>query len=639
MPRAATGNVYEDEGRFYARIMVAPGVRKRIPLRACTTQPKAEKRGTVVATLATDLRKAEVPVDVILRMLTLAGERADGKPLASVIAAAAALCRGDARAKLPERAVMTFQDVGQRWTSGALARDFPDHVKAKGTAERDRQRLERYVYPFAGTVRIVDFALEDAERVMRALPPKRVRTAATRRHVAQLIHRVLTLAVFPLRIIKAHPLPPGFLPKLGPPRAKGYLYPDEDAALMGCAAVPLCWRVLYGFLDREGPRVSEAAALDLADVDLVRGVLTLDKNKTDDPRAWALGPDVVRALRAWVALREADAGAPLPKSAPMFCDETGERIGEGSLAAQFREHLEAAGVDRAALYEHNDKRQRIRAHDLRASFVTLALANGRTETWVADRTGHKSSDMINRYRRAARTAAELALGWLRPLDACLPELRGEGGEGGDGTPGEGASGAQGGGGEGTPNGGGEVAAGPREVASEPATVANPERSTRRIARVLARSARVRRRPRVFESPNRGSNPRAGTRGCAICMKPLSAASLDEVLAAARRLPRKAQAELAEQLLRDAAEPAGGAPLEMLHGMGEHEFLALANAIVAPGRQRRMKVLLRKNERGQLRDEERRDLDALLQEADRIALLKAKAAYTLAQRGRMRTAAA
>jgi integrase len=443
MPREATGNVYQDGDRYLVRVTIGPkGERRKIPLAACATPEAAEQRGVIVATLAKRLRAAGVPLEVALRTLTLAGERKDGKPLADVLSAADALCSGDARAKLPEREAVTFQQIGERWTSGELARDFPDHVKAKGTAERDAQRLARYVYPLAGPVRIVDFALEDAERVMRSLPPGRVRTAATRRHVAQLIHRVLALAVFPLRIIKTHPLPPGFRPKLGPPRAKGYVYPDEDAALMRCAAVPLCWRVLYGFLDREGPRVSEAAALDLADVDLRRGVVTLDVNKTDDPRAWALGPDVVRALRAWVAWREAAAGAPLPRSAPMFCDEAGERIGEGSLAAQFREHLEAAGVDRAALFEHNAKRQRIRAHDLRATFVTLALANGRTETWVADRTGHKSSDMINRYRRAARTAGELALGWLAPLDASIPELASEPDTGGDGTPGAGGKGAE-----------------------------------------------------------------------------------------------------------------------------------------------------------------------------------------------------
>ncbi|MFW5739319.1 MAG: DNA integration/recombination/inversion protein, partial [Myxococcota bacterium] len=66
---------------------------------------------------------------------------------------------------------------------------------------------------------------------------------------------------------------------------------------------------------------------------------------------------------------------------------------------------------------------RLRAHDLRATFVTLALACGQTEDWVRTRTGHGSSQMIARYRREAQTPAELKLGWLEPLHQALPELR------------------------------------------------------------------------------------------------------------------------------------------------------------------------------------------------------------------------
>jgi hypothetical protein len=121
------------------------------------------------------------------------------------------------------------------------------------------------------------------------------------------------------------------------------------------------------------------------------------------------------------------------------------------------------------------------------------------------------------------------------------------------------------------------------------------------------------------------------------------ASLEEILDAARRLPRKAQAELAERLLRDAAmpgtEPSEQPGLEVLSGMSETELVTLSRAVIAPGRQRRMKALLRKNASGDLSARDRQDLDALLEEADRIALLKARAAYTLARLGRERTAAA
>jgi hypothetical protein len=64
----------------------------------------------------------------------------------------------------------------------------------------------------------------------------------------------------------------------------------------------------------------------------------------------------------------------------------------------------------------------LRAHDLRGAFVTLALARGRSESWVSTRTGHRSSLMIARYRTEASTAAELNLGWLVPLRLAIPEL-------------------------------------------------------------------------------------------------------------------------------------------------------------------------------------------------------------------------
>jgi hypothetical protein len=48
----------------------------------------------------------------------------------------------------------------------------------------------------------------------------------------------------------------------------------------------------------------------------------------------------------------------------------------------------------------------------RATFVTLSLANGKSEAWVSARTGHRSSQMINRYRRVSQSVAELNLGAL-----------------------------------------------------------------------------------------------------------------------------------------------------------------------------------------------------------------------------------
>src|SRR5262249_28067177 len=140
-------------------------------------------------------------------------------------------------------------------------------------------------------------------------------------------------------------------------------------------------------------------------------------------RAWALDPGVAEAMRLLKHMR--------PNAEDddhVFLDEYGRPVVDDHLADRFREHLKAAGIDRKQLYEHTGNRRGTRLHDTRATFVTIALAKGRSEAWVADRTGHRSSQQISTYRRAARSVAEPGLGDLYPLALAIPELRDRGGE-------------------------------------------------------------------------------------------------------------------------------------------------------------------------------------------------------------------
>lgn len=300
---------------------------------------------------------------------------------------------------------VTFKQFGEQWTTGELARAYPDHVRTKKTFGDDKQILEQYVYPHIGGTPVRAVQLHEAELVMRELPAGLSR--ARRRHVAQAMHRLFKIAVYPAKILKASPLPPGFLPKLGGGRAKQFLYPDEDRSLMACTTVPLADRLFYGMLAREGMRFSEGRDLEWSDVDLERGMVRLDENKTEDPRGWALSPGVLDCLQRWRAQHPASKGP--------FDD-----VVRHHPAQRFREeHLRLAGVTRPALFESTAVRRPIVVHDLRATFVTVALANGKTETWVQDRTGHKSTLMIARYRRDARALAELDLGPLSALDEVL----------------------------------------------------------------------------------------------------------------------------------------------------------------------------------------------------------------------------
>lgn len=416
MPRPRSGTVFQSSGRWFARITLTDSSdRPAIVLPTCQTKSEADARGAILSEIADKLRKAG-RLDVTRTYLDAAASAADAKALDQVLRNVDLVCLGRA----PNAAMPTIRELGEAWSRGDLARDYPDHVRVKASVGHDIGRLEKYIYPVVGDVRIDAFTLDHARAVMRGMGSTE-NAVATRRHVAQIMNRICKMAVFPLQLITTNPLPTGFLPKIGPGKAKGWVYPDEDATLVASDAVPLEYRVFYGFLHREGPRVNEAARLTWSDLDLDRGSLVLDVNKTNDPRAWALSPGVSRGLRAWRTLL-AQHGVSTKASDFVFVDMHGERLNENHAAARYREHLLAAGIDRAVLFERTDTRQQIRAHDTRATFVTVSLANGKSEAWVQDRTGHKSSLMINRYRRVARTAAELHLGDFTPLDEAIPEL-------------------------------------------------------------------------------------------------------------------------------------------------------------------------------------------------------------------------
>ncbi len=93
------------------------------------------------------------------------------------------------------------------------------------------------------------------------------------------------------------------------------------------------------------------------------------------------------------------------------------------LAEVLRDDLLAAGVDRPELHETTAARRQMNVHDLRGVFVTTSMATGRTEAWIQRRTGHTTSAMLARYRRAAENLAEGGAAKLASMVDALPEAR------------------------------------------------------------------------------------------------------------------------------------------------------------------------------------------------------------------------
>lgn len=436
MPRSSTGTHYERNGQHFARVTIEGDKRRSFAIAGCRSAEEAATRAAALAKVAVALRRAGM------------AERTEGvlaqaapSPAATVEALAKKIAAGAYSAPTPSTAP-TIAALAKRWTTGELAREFPDHVRWKRSADDDEHRFRNHILPIVGDMAVDAFTLDDADRVMRSLPVER--SIATRRHVAQLLTRLFSIAVFPLRMIKASPIPRGFLPKPAPPSTQAYVYPSEDRRLLASPAVPLHRRILWGFLHREGVRSGEAKAFTFSDLDLEVGAVNLDKNKTNDPRSWALSPGTAAALRAWRELRKREAGSRAGAAdAPVFVNDRGKPIRSRHLALLYRKDLRAAGIDRAELFAVSKARRHVWAHATRAAFVTTALANGKTEAFVMDRTGHRSSQMVNAYRRAARRSDELNLGNWTPLATAIPELAGEAAKGsgtGSGTTGGSANG-------------------------------------------------------------------------------------------------------------------------------------------------------------------------------------------------------
>ncbi len=101
----------------------------------------------------------------------------------------------------------------------------------------------------------------------------------------------------------------------------------------------------------------------------------------------------------------------------------------------------------------------------------------------------------------------------------------------------------------------------------------------------------------------------------------------QILLAARQLPKSSQAKLVSALLHENGT-AGIPTLEPLTGLSEAELRTLATSVLAPAHARRLKQLLRLNREKQLTYALQAELDTLLTESDRLAVVKAKATYTL-----------
>ena len=147
-----------------------------------------------------------------------------------------------------------------------------------------------------------------------------------------------------------------------------------------------------------GMRRSELAGVERDMLDLNRGTLTVENTRvvvggyaTDSDgktegsrRTISLDPFTVAALRQYVATIESERdafGAAYPDHGKLMCFEDGRRLHPDTVTRKFNRLVDQAGV------------RRIRLHDVRHTYATLARDLGVNGKIVTDRLGHANESV------------------------------------------------------------------------------------------------------------------------------------------------------------------------------------------------------------------------------------------------------
>jgi integrase len=176
-------------------------------------------------------------------------------------------------------------------------------------------------------------------------------------------------------------VPPAGLLPFRPKRARPYLYSDQEILQLlratlnrplsprhakRCALLPWVYYCLFGLLSVSGLRLGEARNLELQDVDLKAGVLTVRGAKFGKDRLVPLHASTCRVLADYIARRQRY-WAKRVVSSYLFVSSWGNRLDSGQIHRAFYAVSREIGLRSAS-----DSRGP-RLHDLRHRFASKTL--------------------------------------------------------------------------------------------------------------------------------------------------------------------------------------------------------------------------------------------------------------------------
>ena len=238
---------------------------------------------------------------------------------------------------------------------------------------RTSERVLRRLVAFAAQEKTDHLTIQLFERWQQSFGHARRSTWAARlgmvRRFAQWLHG----------LDARHEVPPQELVPFRYRRSQPYIYSaDEIRRLITAAAeLPstngirrLTYPTLFGLIAVTGLRISEGIALDVNDVDLEDGVLTVRRGKLGKARLLPLAESTQAHLAAYAQERDRLLGA-TPSS--FFVSDHGKRLTDCAVRYQFAIISQRIGLRPAQRFHRHGRGPRI--HDLRHTFAVRTLLN------------------------------------------------------------------------------------------------------------------------------------------------------------------------------------------------------------------------------------------------------------------------
>ena len=164
----------------------------------------------------------------------------------------------------------------------------------------------------------------------------------------------------------------------------------EDASRLVNSILDSRDKCILVLLFKTGMRVGELTSLDVGDVDLDKGVVTLKLKKKRSNRVLFLDDEAIAVLQKWLAARKNRMGA---EDKALFLSKIGTRITKRSIEEVIEKHAERLGM-------HNPGarlEERFTPHCCRHWFVTHLLRAGMSRDFVKELRGDTRGEAIDIY--------------------------------------------------------------------------------------------------------------------------------------------------------------------------------------------------------------------------------------------------